>query len=259
VSNPPSPAHSAGRPTQNVLILGATSSIAQATARLLAAEGARLFLVARSPLKLEAVASDLQTRGAAQVIPYVLDLDDTARHPAMLAAAAETLGAIDLALLAHGVLGDQAAAEADFDRAAQVLYTNFLAPVSLITWLANYFSARGTGCLAVIGSVAGDRGRKSNYVYGASKGALDIFLDGVRARVDRLGVHVLTIKPGFVRTPMTAHLPPSPLFAQPGVVGRGILQAVRSRRDVAYLPGFWALIMFAIRAIPRRVFKGMNL
>ncbi len=242
-----------------VLILGATSAIASATARLLARQGASFFLVARDRSKLEAVSADLLTRGAKTVRGYLVDLDSTALHPAMLAAAVEALGEIDLALLAHGVLGDQAAAEKSYPVAEAILHTNFLSPVSLITLLANYFEQRGAGCLAVISSVAGDRGRKSNYVYGASKGALTIFLDGVRNRVDRAGVHVLTIKPGFVATPMTQHLPRGPLFAQPKVIGQGILKAVASRQDEVYLPGFWAIIMFLVRSVPRSIFKNRNM
>ena len=143
--------------------------------------------------------------------------------------------------------------------AEAILRTNFLSAVSLITWLANYFEASKQGTLAVISSVAGDRGRKSNYVYGASKGALNIFLDGVRNRIDRAGVNVLTIRPGFVDTPMTAHIPKGPLFASPAQVAEGILAAVERRKDVVYLPGFWRPIMFLIRNIPERVFKKMNL
>lgn len=184
-----------------VLVLGATSSIAIATMRLLAPGGARFFLVGRNPQRLEVVALDLLTRGAVDVSCEALDLDDTAAHPAMLAAAAQSLGTIDLALIAHGVLGDQQAAQADYTTAAAILQTNLLSAVSLITWLANYFESTHQGTLAVISSVAGDRGRKSNYVYGASKGALNVFLDGVRNRIDRSGAHVLTIRPGFVATP----------------------------------------------------------
>lgn len=243
----------------SVLVLGATSAIAVATSRLLARQGSSFFLVARDKAKLEAVSADLLTRGAKAVRGYVVDLDTTALHPGMLELAAQTLGGIDLALLAHGVLGDQAEAESAYPVAEAVLHTNFLSPVSLITWLANYFETRGAGCLAVISSVAGDRGRKSNYVYGASKGALTIFLDGVRNRIDRSGVHVLTIKPGFVATPMTQHLPRGPLFAQPVVIGRGILRAIAARKDEVYLPGFWGIIMFLVRRVPRRIFKNMNM
>jgi decaprenylphospho-beta-D-erythro-pentofuranosid-2-ulose 2-reductase len=242
----------------SVLALGATSAIAEATLRLLAERGARFYLVARNPHKLEAVAADLHTRGASGVATHVMDLDDTSAHPAMLAAAAQSLGTIELALLAHGVLGDQAEAQASYSSAEAVIRTNFLSAVSLITWLANYFEPLRQGTLAVISSVAGDRGRKTNYVYGASKGALSIFLDGVRNRVDRAGVHVLTVKPGFVATPMTAHLAQGPLFAQPSQVARGIVKAIERRRDVVYLPPFWALIMLILRLVPRPIFKKLN-
>ncbi|WP_251106356.1 SDR family oxidoreductase [Alloacidobacterium dinghuense] len=242
-----------------VLVLGATSAIANGVMRPLAEQGARFYLVARSPEKLKAVASDLETRGASAIFTCVMDLDDTASHEAMLAEAAEKLDTIDLALLAHGVLGDQERAQTDYATAEAILRTNFLSAVSLITWLANYFEATHQGTLAVISSVAGDRGRKSNYVYGTSKGALNIFLDGVRNRIDRSGVHVLTIKPGFVSTPMTAHLPQTGLFAHPAAVGRWILKAIEKRKDVAYVPPIWAVIMLIIRSIPNSIFKKLNL
>jgi decaprenylphospho-beta-D-erythro-pentofuranosid-2-ulose 2-reductase len=248
-----------GKLHRNVLALGATSAIAEATLRLLAEQGASFFLVARNAEKLAAVRDDLLTRGAAAVTGAVADLDDTAAHPALFDKAVNALGRIDLALLAHGVLGDQAAAEREYAAAEAVLRTNFLSAVSLIGWLANYFEAERRGVLAVISSVAGDRGRKSNYVYGASKGGLNVFLDGVRNRIDRAGVHVLTIKPGFVATPMTAHLPQNALFAQPAEVARHILRAIEKRKDVAYVPPFWSLIMLVVRSVPRRIFKKMNL
>ncbi len=242
-----------------VLVLGATSSIAIATVRQLAAPHRRFMLVARKGDRLTAVAQDLRARGALSVDTWVMDLDDTAGHGEMLAAAAQRLGTIDLALIAHGVLGDQQAAEENFEVAAAILHTNFLSTVSLLTILANRLQAQRSGTLAVISSVAGDRGRKSNYVYGASKGALNIFLDGLRNRIDRDGVHVLTIKPGFVATPMTAHVPQNALFASPEQVGRGILNAVLKRKDVVYVPWFWALIMLLVRAVPGSRFKKMNM
>ena len=244
---------------RTVLALGATSAIAQATLRLFAERGAAFVLVARNAENLNAVAADLRTRGAVSVTTHVMDLDDTAAHPAMLEAAAQALGVIELALLAHGILGDQSEAQASYPAAEAILGTNFMAPVSMITWLANYFEETRQGTLAVISSVAGDRGRKSNYVYGASKGALNIFLEGLRNRIDRDGVQVLTIKPGFVATPMTAHVPHNALFASPDQVAGGILKAIKRRRDVAYVPWFWSSIMFLVRAIPNRRFKKMNL
>lgn len=242
-----------------VLILGATSAIAIATARQLAARKASFYLVARSDSKLEAVAGDLQTRGATSVTRMAMDLDDTARHPHMLESAAEALGTIDLALIAHGVLGDQDRAQADYSAAEAILRTNLLSAVSLCTWLGNYFEKQGGGVLAAISSVAGDRGRKSNYVYGMSKGALNIFLDGLRNRIDRHGVHVLTIRPGFVSTPMTAHLRQNALFADPKTIAKGIVKAIEHRKDVVYLPAIWAPIMLIIRSIPQSVFKRLNM
>ena len=242
-----------------VLILGATSAMAMATARRLAAEGAVFYLAARDAERVEAVAADLRVRSGLTACGEALDLTDTASHEAMLERAVAAMGGIDLALVAYGVLGDQAQAEVSYRAASAVLEANFNSVVSLLTWLGNYFESQGKGVLAVISSVAGDRGRKSNYVYGASKAALNVFLDGMRARLDRKGVHVLTIRPGFVSSPMTAHLPKNRLFAEPDAIAAGILKAIRKRKDIVYLPPVWGLIMCIIRGIPQRVFKRTNL
>jgi len=244
---------------RKILVLGATSGIAEATCRIWAAQGASLFLVARNQERLNAVAADLRIRGAHYIGTAAADLDDTAAHPDLLAHAINSLAGLDVAFLAYGILGDQPKGEADFAEADQILHTNLVSPVSLLTWLANFCVQRHAGVLAVISSVAGDRGRKSNYVYGASKGGLNIFLDGVRNRIDRAGVNVLTIKPGFVATPMTVRLPQGPLFAQPARVARYILRAIEKRKDVVYVPPFWGLIMLIVRSIPRRIFKKMNM
>ncbi|MGC9292457.1 MAG: SDR family oxidoreductase [Acidobacteriaceae bacterium] len=244
---------------QTVLVLGATSAIAQAWMRLLAPHGTRFFLVARNADRLQAVADDLRTRGASAVHTETMDLDQTEAHPILLEAAAQALDHIDCVLIAHGILGDQSQAEQDFSHAAMVLHTNFFSVVSLVTWLANYFQTQGRGTLAVISSVAGDRGRKSNYIYGSSKAGLNAFLDGVRNRVDRHGVQVLTIRPGFVATPMTAHLPQGPLFAPPERVARDILRAIQKRRDILYTPWFWRWVLCLVRAIPEWKFKRMDL
>ena len=239
---------------KRVLALGATSAIAEATLRPLAEAGGSFYLVGRDAQKIAAVRDDLLTRGAAAVTAIAFDLNETINHPAMLEHAVSVLGGVDLALVAHGILGNQRQAEADYAAAEAILRTNFLSAVSLVGWLANYFERQGRGTVAVISSVAGDRGRKSNYIYAASKGALNIFLEGLRHRLHGTGVQVLTIKPGFVATPMTAHLPPSPLFAQPADVARDILRGVQRRRSVIYTPPFWRLIMFAVRAAPAWLF-----
>jgi short-subunit dehydrogenase len=243
--------------TKKILVLGATSGIAEATCRIWAAQGAQLFLVARNAEKLAAVAADLKLRGAAYVGTAVADLDDTDKHPELLAHAINSLTGMDVAYLAHGVLGDQARAEQDFDHAAQIIFTNFMAPVSLLTWLANYCVQRHAGVLAVLSSVAGERGRKSNYVYGSSKAGLTAFLGGLRNRVDREGVTVLTIKPGPVATPMTAHM--NIKKADVNQVAQTIVNAIDAKKDNLYVPAMFQPIMFVIRNIPERIFKKLNL
>jgi short-subunit dehydrogenase len=243
---------------KSILVLGATSSIAIATQRLYAPQGVKFYLVARHKEKLSAVAADLQVRGAAEVHTCVLDLNDTDRHAVMLQDAHDKLQGIGIALIAHGVLGDQKEAEQDYRVAEKVIRTNLLSAMSLITWLANYFVERQSGTIAAISSVAGDRGRKSNYVYGTSKAALTTFLQGVRNRVDREGVNVITIKPGFVATPMTSHLERGILFVTPEKVARAIARAVEQHKDVIYTPKFWRLIMTVIRWLPENIFKGLN-
>ncbi len=244
---------------RKILVLGATSGIAEATCRLWAAGGHHLFLVARNSEKLDMVAADLRTRGAGSVQTAVADLDDTAGHHNLLTHAVNSLAGLDIAYLAHGILGDQHAAEEDFGHAAQILHTNFVAPVSLLTWLANFCAQRRSGTLAVLSSVAGDRGRKSNYLYGSSKAGLSAFLGGLRNRVDREGVTVLNIKPGPVKTAMTTGMKGSGKFADVDKVAQTIVSAIDKRRDTLYVPFQWQPIMFVIRHIPERVFKKLNL
>ncbi len=243
---------------QKILVLGATSGIAEATCRIWAAQGHSLFLVARNPEKLAAVAADLRVRGASYVDTAVADLDDTDQHPALLAHAINSLTGMDIAYLAHGVLGDQSQAEQDFNTAAHILHTNFMAPVSLLTWLANFCVQRHSGTLAVLSSVAGDRGRKSNYVYGSSKAGLSAFLGGLRNRVDREGVTVLTIKPGPVKTAMTASMDQKKM-ADVDQVAQTIVKAIAAKKDTLYVPFLWQPIMCIIRHIPERIFKKLNL
>jgi short-subunit dehydrogenase len=242
-----------------ILIVGATSAIAEATARIYAAKGARLFLVARNAQRLDAVAADLRTRGAAAVETEAMDANAFDRHRALVERADQALGGIDLALIAHGTLPDQKACERSFELIRTELETNCLSTLSLLTHLANLLEPRGTGTLAVISSVAGDRGRQSNYVYGTAKGAVSLFLQGLRNRLSRSGVRVLTIKPGFVDTPMTADFPKGALWAKPEQIASGIERAVEKGRDIVYLPGFWRLIMLVIRAIPEGIFKRLSL
>jgi len=242
-----------------VLIIGATSAIAQEVAKIYAADGSQIFLVARNSQKLEQVDEDLSVRGADSVEKLSLDLADIERHEEIVAAIDKLPGGIDIALIAHGTLPDQKACEIKVHDTLQELQINFLSTVSLLTLLANYFEKRGSGCIAVISSVAGDRGRQSNYVYGAAKGGLSIFLQGLRNRLSKTGVCVLTIKPGFVITPMTAEFKKGILWAQPKKVAKDIVSAIRKRKNVLYAPWFWRWIMLVIRTIPENIFKRMSL
>lgn len=244
---------------KKILIIGATSAIAQATARLWAAQGHRLYLLGRDDERLATLAADLKIRGADSARHATLDVNDFARHAAVLEAAMAALDGLDLVLMAHGTLGDQKACEQDFSTTLQELNTNAISVISLLTHLANRFEAQKHGSIAVISSVAGDRGRQSNYVYGTAKGAVTIFLQGLRNRLHKSGVQVLTIKPGFVDTPMTAKFKKGLLWAPPDVVARCIQRGVDKRRDVIYAPAFWGVIMLLIRSIPERIFKSLNL
>lgn len=246
------------RPPRRVLIAGATSAIAQEAAKEFAADGDKLFLIARNAEKLQVVADDLRVRGATQVETVALDLTDTDRHADVLDRAAEALGGLDIALIAHGTLSDQAACEQSYTLTEQEMRTNFLSVVSLVTLLANRFEAARRGTIAVISSVAGDRGRKSNYVYGAAKAGVTAFLSGVRGRLAAAGVTVITIKPGMVDTPMTAHLEKGALFATAEAVGQGVYRAIITGQEVVYLPRFWWVIMTVIHHVPEFIFKKLN-
>jgi decaprenylphospho-beta-D-erythro-pentofuranosid-2-ulose 2-reductase len=243
-----------------VLVFGATSAIAQATVQLIAARGARLFLVARDAARLDSIADDLRVRGAPQVETLAADLSDYDRHGEIVTAALDVYPELDTVIVAHGVLPDQSECEQDAEAALASIDVNFMSVVSLLTPLANQFAAKSRGSIAVISSVAGDRGRQSNYVYGAAKSGLDAYLQGLRNRLSKSGVQVLTIKPGFVATPMTAHIEArGALWAEPEDIARGIVRALDKGSDVVYLPKYWAMIMLVIRCIPEWIFKRLSL
>ena len=238
---------------RKMLIVGATSTIAEHAARRFAADGDALFLVARNADKLAAVADDLKVRGASTVVTHVMDADDLDAHAPMLDAATAALGGLDTVLVAYGTLPDQQACEADPKTAVAAWHTNAVSVIALLTDVANRFERQGAGLIAAISSVAGDRGRASNYVYGSAKAGLNAFLDGLRHRLFKAGVQVLTIKPGMVDTPMTADFDKGPLFASPDKVGADIHRAIGGRRAVCYTPWFWRWIMTIIVSLPRAV------
>lgn len=231
-----------------VAIYGATSAIAQETAKCFAAEGASFLLVARDAAKLAAVAADLSVRGASAVETIAADLGDVSCH-------AELMRDAGIVLIAHGTLPDQKAIDPDPAAQVDAFSLNATSPISLAAHAAVMLERRRGGTLAVIGSVAGDRGRRSNYVYGSAKAALHAYCQGLRGRLRESGVNVLVIKPGWVDTPMTATMRKNPLFASAASVGRGICDAIRARRGVAYVPWFWKWISLIVRLLPERFVK----
>jgi decaprenylphospho-beta-D-erythro-pentofuranosid-2-ulose 2-reductase len=238
-----------------ILIIGATSAIAHETAKFFARDGAELFLAGRTVEKLEDVSNDLKVRGAKRTETFPLDLSDLERHQEMIQTAIETLGGLDMVLIAHGTLSDQQLCQQSVTKTIEELTINFMSVISLLTILANYFEQQKRGCIAVVSSVAGDRGRRSNYVYGTAKGGVSIFLQGLRSRLSTSGFTVITVKPGLVDTPMTASLKKGLLFAQPARVGKGIYEAMMKGKEVVYLPWFWRPIMAVVRSLPEPVFK----
>jgi decaprenylphospho-beta-D-erythro-pentofuranosid-2-ulose 2-reductase len=244
---------------KKILIVGATSAIAEAATRIWAQSGDHLFLVARNPKKLEALVADLRVRGCRQVDSYVMDVNDFAVHGKMLDAAEAALNGLDTVLIAHGTLSDQGACQQSVDLAMLEIRTNALSVIALLTHIANRFEQRKKGTIAVISSVAGDRGRQSNYVYGSAKAMVTAFTSGLRQRLYKSNVAVLTIKPGFVDTPMTAEFKKGVLWTSPEKVAARIVCACKLNRDVVYAPWFWLVIMTIINTIPEKLFKRLSL
>ncbi len=242
-----------------IMIIGATSVIAQETARFFAIEGAEFFLVGIPADKLAVIKDDLVARGAKRAEVYEADLLDFGKHPQIVESAVKTLGGLDAVLIAHGTLGNQKASEASVEVALKELNLNFMTNVSLLTLLANYFEQQRRGCIAVISSVAGDRGRGSNYVYGTAKAGTTAFMQGLRNRLAKSGVSVVTIKPGLVDTPMTADVKKNFLFAAPASVGKSIYLGMKKGKDTVYAPWFWRYIMWIIIHIPEFIFKKMSM
>jgi short-subunit dehydrogenase len=236
---------------KRILVLGATSAIAMAIARRYAARGDAFVLAARDGPRTESVAQDLRVRGAPSAHAMIADLNDLGSLDRVVEQAKIAMGGIDIALLAYGVLGDPARAKEDPTTLEHLLHVNFVSAAAWCEKLVKVFEAQGHGTLAVIGSVAGDRGRQSNYAYGAAKGGLAIFLDGLRHRLAATPIRVVTLKPGFVDTPMTAAFPKGPLWASADKAAASIVAAIDAGKAVAYVPGFWRLIMLVVRSLPR--------
>jgi short-subunit dehydrogenase len=244
---------------KKILIIGATSAIAEAAARIWAQSGNQIFLAARSSEKLAIIATDLQVKSSNKVGIFSLDVNDYSAHIPLLDAAEQSLGGLDTVLIAHGTLSDQSACERSVALSLQEINTNGLSVIALLTEIANRFEARKTGTIIVISSVAGDRGRQSNYVYGSAKALVSAFTSGLRQRLQKSGIAVITVKPGFVDTPMTASFKKGPLWATADKVANDIVKAANSKNGVIYTPWFWQWIMLIIKLIPEFIFQKLKL
>lgn len=248
-------------PPCRIIILGALSAIAKSSARVWAQRGAHLMLVARDGARLATLAADLQMRGASQVQTMTLDLatsDTETSFAAMVAA----LGAVDAVLLAYGTLGEQEPAEERLSDARKLILINFSSAAEWCLAAAEILEQQKHGVLLVIGSVAGDRGRASNYIYGAAKGGLGILVQGIAHRLASRGARAVLIKPGFVDTPMTAAFEnKGMLWAKPAAIAKTIVAEAdkATGRPIVYAPGFWRYVMLIIRAMPYRIFHRTKL
>jgi decaprenylphospho-beta-D-erythro-pentofuranosid-2-ulose 2-reductase len=244
---------------RRILIVGATSSIAESCAQLWAEQGDRLFLAARNSNKLKAIVDDLAVRFGARAGRCEFQAMEHGQYADLLLAARSFLGGIDLVLISHGDLPDQPRAERDVAYALDEIDINGLSVVALLTAVANLFERQRCGTIVVISSVAGDRGRRSNYVYGSAKALVSTFMSGLRQRLEPKGVRVITVKPGPVVSPMTAHLSPGRMWGKPEQVARDISRAIESRHRTVYTPAVWRAVMTVIQLIPEFAFSRLKL
>lgn len=241
----------------NVVVVGATSAVAQAAIRLWAQRGMELTLIARNGGELERIAADARVRGAPAVATVFGDLTDTA----FITETVRAMNVPRVALIAYGSLIDSERADSDATYLVSELNANFTSAALWAQSLAVRMAADSAngGTVAVISSVAGDRGRGSNHAYGAAKAGLTAFCSGLRARMAARRVHVVTVKPGFIDSPMTAHIAKKgALWATPETIATSIINAIDKKRDVVYLPGFWRLIMLIIKHVPEGIFKRLK-
>lgn len=242
-----------------ILILGATSAIAEQFARLYAKSEHEILLVARNKPLLDEIGKDLTVRGIGKVSSMTHDFSELEKSRELIKDCYKTLGKIDIAFIAYGTLPDQKKISSDSNAIHQEMLLNFNSIVMALSELAIEFEKQQDGTIAVMSSVAGDRGRQSNYIYGSAKGGLSIFMQGLRNRLAKSGVQVLTVKPGFVDTPMTQSFDKGLLWVGPDKIARDIKQAISKRKDVLYTPWFWWWVMLIIRLIPERIFKKLKL
>jgi decaprenylphospho-beta-D-erythro-pentofuranosid-2-ulose 2-reductase len=242
-----------------ILIIGATSAIAKATARIYAEQGQELFLVARNEERLLELADDLKVRGASSAEYRVFDLANTSQHQQILDQAFDVLNHLDLTLICHGSLPNQEACETNFELAQQEINLNGLSVISMLTIIASKLKTQGSGTIATLTSVAGDRGRQPNFVYGAAKSMVSTYLQGLRGKLLPFNIHVIDIRPGLVDSPMTAQFEKGALWSTPELVAREIVKAIAKKQHTVYTPGYWRIIMAVVCAIPEILFKRLKI
>lgn len=240
---------------KRILIIGATSAIAEHCARIWAVRGDALHLVARNEQYVQTIAADLKVRGESEVTTDCTDLNELVKHEQLLDSAYDALGGLDIVLIAHGTLSNQKTCELSVEETLAEIQTNALSTISLLTLIGNRFEAQKSGTICVISSVAGDRGRASNYVYGSAKAMVTTFTSGLRQRLYKSNVSVVTIKPGFVDTPMTSEFKKGFLWSHPSSVAVRIVKAIDKNKAELYVPHFWSFIMLIIRILPSNLFK----
>jgi len=242
---------------KSILILGATSDVAVATARRFAEEKYTILLAARDKENMSRIASDIAIRTQTDVRPVLFDAEDTASHAHFYSSLGITP---DVTVCVFGYLGDQQRAEHDWAEASRIIQVNYTGAASILSVVANDYARLGKGTIVGISSVAGERGRQSNYFYGSAKAGFTAFLSGLRNRMVTRGVHVVTVKPGFINTKMTAGMPlPKPITAEPVQLGNAIFKAVAKKKNVIYVLPIWRIIMLIIRNIPEGIFKKLKL
>jgi len=243
---------------KNIVIIGATSGISQAVAKQMLADDVCMHLVARDEDKLNIVASDYKSRGCGNVICYQLDFNEFTQHAAVVQDIVDKAGVIDTLFICYGLMYLQSDCEVDVTKTLEQVASNYTSVISLLVLFSQAMQKQNAGTIAVVSSVAGDRGRKSNYIYGSAKAGLTTFLEGLRYQLYAQGIHVLTIKPGFVDSPMTAHLKKGALWVSTEVVAGYIVKAMNKKKSVIYVPPFWFLIMTIIKIIPAFIFRKLN-
>ena len=243
--------------------MGATSAISQSVAKQLIADDVCFHLVARNKDKLDIVANDLVARGCSNAICYCLDFNNLSEHAELVEKISKNVDVIDTLFVCYGIMHSQQDCEADVVKALEQVNSNYVSTVSLLVLFSQLMSEKNnekdSSTIAVVSSVAGDRGRKSNYIYGSAKAGLSIFLEGLRYKLYDKGINVLTIKPGFVDSPMTADIKKGALWVSTDQVAKYIVNGIEKKRSVIYVPAFWFFIMTIIKIIPAFIFRKLNI